>query len=280
MKPLIVSFSSTVLYWQTRSIARPLCDSRATCLLQATVWQDYCKHCYWCSGCIVGGIIWWLLRVIKLYVYSLGSVCYSTPLPWFPVLSNIKLPALRRKAATDKLLEKIVKHDSWLIQPDPQPIIATTDIQEATVAGLATKSWWPHNWKSAQVVNSHLICDPTTRQPGFDLPRQQWSLLNRFTRNKYTAVPVEGNGDLQTLICVLVARPRRYPTLSNPVFWQSWMAAYPGYTLLMKLFPGWPITWFMTRIWEEEEVAGCPCAKPVSYICDQIAKIFWPNHAS
>jgi len=34
------------------------------------------------------------------------------------VLSNIELPALRRKAATDKLVEKIVKHDSLPIQPD------------------------------------------------------------------------------------------------------------------------------------------------------------------
>jgi len=30
------------------------------------------------------------------------------------------------------------------------------------------------------LVNYHLVCDPTIRQPGFDLPRQQWSLLNRF----------------------------------------------------------------------------------------------------
>ena len=30
------------------------------------------------------------------------------------------------------------------------------------------------------MVNSHLVCDPTIRQPGFDHPRQQWSLLNRF----------------------------------------------------------------------------------------------------
>ena len=37
-----------------------------------------------------------------------------------------------------------------------------------------------HNWKSAQVVNSQLVCDPTNQQPGFDLPRQQWSLLNCF----------------------------------------------------------------------------------------------------
>jgi len=36
------------------------------------------------------------------------------------------------------------------------------------------------HWKSAQVVNSHLVCDPTIRQPGFDLPWQQWSLLNRY----------------------------------------------------------------------------------------------------
>ena len=42
----------------------------------------------------------------------------STPLPWLPVLSNIEPPALRRKAATDKLVEKIVKHDSWPIQSD------------------------------------------------------------------------------------------------------------------------------------------------------------------
>jgi len=42
------------------------------------------------------------------------------------------------------------------------------------------KSRWRHNWKSAQVVNSHIVCDPTIQQLGFDLPRQQWSLLNRF----------------------------------------------------------------------------------------------------
>ena len=41
--------------------------------------------------------------------------------------------------------------------------------------------------------------------------------LTIFARNRDTAVPAEGNGDLQTLICVPVVRPRRYLTLSNPV---------------------------------------------------------------
>jgi len=49
-----------------------------------------------------------------------------------------------------------------------------------TVNERRNLSRWRHNWKSAQVVTSHLMCDPTIRRPGFDLPRQQWSLLNRF----------------------------------------------------------------------------------------------------
>ena len=49
---------------------------------------------------------------------------------------------------------------------------------------LSHCSRWRHNWKSAQVVSSHLVCDPTIRQPGFHLPRQQWSLLNRFRREQ------------------------------------------------------------------------------------------------
>ena len=45
-----------------------------------------------------------------------------------------------------------------------------------------------------------------------------------------------------TDMCPIAARPRWCHTLSNPVLWQSWMAAYPGYTLQMKtLFCGWPI---------------------------------------
>ena len=41
------------------------------------------------------------------------------------------------------------------------------------------RSQWKENWRSAQVVNFSLVDDPTIWQPGFNLPRQQWSLLNR-----------------------------------------------------------------------------------------------------
>jgi len=89
-----------------------------------------------------------------------GTFC-STPLPWLPVLSNIELPAIRRKAATDKLVEKIVKHDSSPIEPDifNPPLLRLTsrkplwlDLQPADI-----KSRWRHNWKLAQVVSSSAV---------------------------------------------------------------------------------------------------------------------------
>jgi len=117
-------------------------------------------------------------------IHLISGTLRSTPLPWLPVLSNIEPPALRRKAATDKLVEKIVKHDRWPIQPDilSLPLLRLTskkplwlDLQPVDI-----KSRWRHNWKLAQVINSHLVCDPTIQQPGFDPPWQQWSLLNHF----------------------------------------------------------------------------------------------------
>jgi len=103
----------------------------------------------------------------------------------------------------------------------------------------------------------YVCCLWSIWQSGFDLPRQQWSLLNRFRMEQGHAVPAEGNGDLQTLICVLVARPRRCLTLSNTVPWQNWMAAYLGYTLQMKtLFRGWPVmvhTYYDAQLWHAYE---------------------------
>ena len=119
-----------------------------------------------------------------------STICVSPLVPsvlhlsHLPVLSNIEPPALRRKAATDKLVEKIVKHDSWPIQPDIlSPLLLRLTSRKPLwlcLRPVDIKSRWRHNWKSAQVVNFHQVCDPTIRQPGFDHPRQQWSLLNRF----------------------------------------------------------------------------------------------------
>ena len=157
----------------------------------------------------------------------------------------MKPSALRRKAATDKLVEKIVKMtvgQSSLIGQLSPPLLRLTsrkplwlDLQPVDI-----KSRWRHNWKSAQMVNSHLVCDPTIWQLGFDLPRQQWSLLNRFRmeqghcgacRRKWRLTDTDlcPCGETQTMSHIVES-------------WQNWMAAYLGYTLRMKtLFRGWPV---------------------------------------
>jgi len=69
----------------------------------------------------------------------------------------------------------------WLsLQQMPRQSSAPCFIAMVNYQPVDIKSRWRHNWKSAQVDNSHLVCDPTIWQPGFNLPRQQWSLLNRF----------------------------------------------------------------------------------------------------
>ena len=45
---------------------------------------------------------------------------------------------------------------------------------------------WTEVWTSAPVVNQSLVADPTIRQPGFDLPRHTWSMLNRFRTGRGT----------------------------------------------------------------------------------------------
>jgi len=220
--------TSTNTLW---SSALALCYSAA----------EYCAPVWLCSAHISQVDV-----QLNSAMHLISGTLRSTPLPWLPVLSNIEPLALQRKAATDKLVEKIVKHDSWPIQPDilSSPLLRLTSRKPLwlDLQPLDIKSQWRHNWKSAQVVNSHLVCDPTIGN------RVSTSLVNTglcwtvFARTRDTAVPAKGNGDLQTLICVLVVRPRRCPTLSNPVLWQNWMAANLGYTLQMKtLFRGWPV---------------------------------------
>ena len=76
----------------------------------------------WASEALAASQSWVLIKSFMEKVCLKARLKYwvnaDCCLPWLPVLSNIEPPALWRKAATDKLVEKIVKHDSWPIQPD------------------------------------------------------------------------------------------------------------------------------------------------------------------
>ena len=143
------------------------------------------------------------------------------------------LSAGMRRDRVSSQIRKKEKKDSWPIQPDIHnpPLLQLAsrkplwlDLQQLTskvnggiFATVDIKSQWRHNWKSPRVFNSHLVCDCTIWQPGFDLPRQQWSLLNRFCMEKGHCGACRRKWRLTLILCVLVARSRRCPTLSNLV---------------------------------------------------------------
>ena len=109
---------------------------------------------------------------------------------WLPVLSNIAPADIRRDVATSRmilrargkpelpLLTDIDFHPRprlksrrpiWSNLPDEAPII---------------QHLWRTRWPIFDVPNKSLINDPTIQLPGMDLPRGQWSLLNRFRSDR------------------------------------------------------------------------------------------------
>jgi len=81
-------------------------------------------------------------------------------------------------------MKKIIAHDNWPIHSDiinpPHAFLPSRKPLWQDLIRVDIRSQWKENWKSDQVVNFSLVDDPTIWQPGFDLPRQQWSLFNCF----------------------------------------------------------------------------------------------------
>jgi len=72
---------------------------------------------------------------------------------WLQVLANIEPPALRRKAATDKLVEKIIAQDNWSIHSDitspPHACLPSRKPLWHDLICVDIRSQWKENWKSA-----------------------------------------------------------------------------------------------------------------------------------
>ena len=144
---------------------------------------------------------------------------------WWRKSSNTTVGLSSRISLTRWFLQLTSRKPLWL---DLQPV----DI----------KSRWRHNWKSAQVVNSHLVCDHTVQVlTSLGNSGLYWTV---FTRNRDTAVPAEGNGDLQTdtNLSDLWRDPYDVPYCQilspDKTEWRPISA-----TLRMNtLFHGWPVT--------------------------------------
>ena len=124
------------------------------------------------------------------------------------------------------------------------------------------------------MVNSHLVCDPTIRQPSFDLPRQQWYLLNRFRTEQghcgacrrkclLTDTDLCPCGETQTMSHIVESCPLTKLTggLSRlHTADETWRCCFVADQL-----------WFMTRIREEEEDCKTVIYLGMTVICVHVA---------
>ena len=111
----------------------------------------------------------------------------ATAVDWLPVLANIAPPGIRRKVATCNLLSKALNHQDWGLYSDlchhpPHRLNSRSPLwlDMDSFSDFDLRVEWRSAWDSAKVVNFNLVEDPAIRQPGFDLPRAQWVMLNRF----------------------------------------------------------------------------------------------------
>ena len=124
----------------------------------------------------------------KLYssMRIISGTIHSTPVPWLPVLSNIAPPDIRRDAASSKFISHVYARPDLPIYADifahpVQRLTSRHPIWSPTpTLNFSVPVSWKQSWQSAEVKNKHLITDPCKRQPGFDLARYDWALLNRY----------------------------------------------------------------------------------------------------
>jgi hypothetical protein len=113
----------------------------------------------------------------------------STPVEWLPVLRNSAPPKLRRREAT---LREWTKCHACPELPLHQDIPSDHTMRlksrrsswqlgnDLIEQGCDIEQMWQERWNVQNPDAGRLIMDPTVRQPGFDLPRRQWTTLNRI----------------------------------------------------------------------------------------------------
>jgi len=109
-------------------------------------------------------------------------MCASNTNPM--AVSNIPPPNLCCKSAVDKLLPKIEIHQDWPVHADffdyPSPQFLSQCHMWSDLPPVDMKIQRKEDWQSASITIHVTVVVPTTHQPGFDLSRCSWSLLNRF----------------------------------------------------------------------------------------------------
>ena len=154
---------------------------------------EYCAP-VWCRSPHVKKVD----TVINNSLRTITGCLKPTPVPYLPVLAGIAPAGLRRQAATINLARK-AKSPKWhilhntIVDIEPPNRLksrhpfnkAAQEFLCSIPEDLSTSAWlaasWKQEWESAGPSRMHRhICDPGGDVEGGDLPRRQWTLLNRL----------------------------------------------------------------------------------------------------
>ena len=154
---------------------------------------EYCAPA-WCRSPHVKKVD----TVINNSLRTITGCLKPTPVSCLPVLAGIAPAGLRREAATLNLARKAQTHDWHILHNttvDTRPPNrlksrhpynkAAQEMLRSIPEDLSTSSWlaasWKQEWESAGPSHIHqYIWDPGDGVQGEDLPRRQWTLLNRL----------------------------------------------------------------------------------------------------
>jgi len=141
------------------------------------------------AQCDPDAVIQTWLTVNQTAYFRLSASLHPSQTQWLPVLTKSP-PNLRRKSAVDKMLCKIDNHQDWPAHGDvfthPFQRLSSRHPIWLDLSPVDMNPQWKEDWQSASVTNCSIVEDPSSRQPGFDLPRCTRSLLNRFRTGQGT----------------------------------------------------------------------------------------------
>lgn len=148
---------------------------------------------------------------------TIAGAVRCTRTDWLPVLCNIAPPDIRREVATSGMVVRLRHKPELPLLSDidfhpRQRLKSRHPVWSSLPDGtLTAQHLWRTRWQDQNdAPNTSLINDPTIQLPGMDMPRGQWTLLNRFRTDAgpcrcsmhkwgYIASPLCDCGEPQTM---------------------------------------------------------------------------------
>lgn len=129
---------------------------------------------------------------LNIAMRTITGAVDSTPLPWLHVNSNIAPPQLRRSLAAHNQWKKCfddsrsyelpIKQE--LEHPPPPRLVSRSPIwsdTEIKSPSYDVHGKWKKFWDESPIFsNKFLIENPHEKLAGYNLPRREWKILNRF----------------------------------------------------------------------------------------------------